>query len=336
MSGDRLAYTQQSAQLDIWRLTRSGRHEAFQAEEVVSSTQEDTHPSLSPNGSRLAFISERSGHPEIWVKMSKRADPTQVTSLRGPELRSVTWASDGDQIAFVAQVGGQSNLFSVPASGGSPTQITETDSEVLTPRWGPEDRWIYYASNRTGAWEVWRTSPSQSRTQQVTRGGAVVAQESESGETLYVVRSDTVGVWAAELDTTNFPLVTRPLTRRDTIESEPSLFSSGDASNPTDSSDYSAGKEEIAFRQILVAVGPRDRHNWWVENSGIYFLDHRRFRTAVLTYFDFRSGRTIPMYTFPNWHESQRIAVGPDGRSFAYTHVSRRESDVMLIDDLEE
>jgi Tol biopolymer transport system component/DNA-binding winged helix-turn-helix (wHTH) protein len=331
VSGQRLAFTQQSAQLDIWALRRSQQYQTFQAEEVVSSTQEDSHPTISPSGTRLAFISERSGHPEVWVAEMNGTTSTQVTAMEGADLRSVVWSSDGRHIGFVAQSGGESNLFAIPASGGPPSQITDTGAEVLEPRWGRNDRWIYYASNRTGTWEIWRTSLSTSRSQQVTRGGAVAAQESEAGEDLYIVRSDTQGVWVAPLDTTEFPLPTRPLSARDSLQVAEN--SPGDHSESGASSLSGTARSESAFQQVLSQVAPQDSRNWWVENSGIYFLEHRRFHSAVLTYFDFRSGRTVPIYTFPSWHANQQIAVGPEGEIFAYTHTFQLESDVMFIEN---
>ena len=339
--GQRLAYTQQSAQSDIWTLSRRSRYEAFQTSKVVSSTQEDTSPSISPDGTQLAFISDRSGTPEVWAAQMDGSAPTQITSLNGPDIRSVTWSSDGTRLSFVARRNGRSNLFSVPASGGGLSQLTDTSAAVLAPRWGRNDRWIYFASNQTGRWEIWRTSPKTSQTQQVTTGGAVAAQESPTGSTLYVVRSDTMGIWAAPLDTARFPL----RTHRDTTRTEDSLlaYNSASSSGGTSSSggmDVLRGISELnkvqesPFDQVVAQFDPQDQLNWGVGSEGMYFLHHRRFRTTVLTYHDFTSGQRVPLYTFPDWHTDRCIAAGPGGNAFAYTQVARRESDVMLLESI--
>ena len=324
VSGQRLAYTQQSAQLDVWTLRRSSRYDAFQAAPAISSTQEDTDPSVSPDGTRLAFVSERSGHPEVWTAGIDGATPTQITSLNGPSIRSVTWSSDGTRLSFVARQNGNANLFVVPASGGPLTQITNTASEVLAPQWGHDDRWLYYASNETGTWDVWRTPPDTARVQQVTAGGALAAQESPSGEMLYLVRPDTTGIWAAPLDTTQFPLRTRPAD---------SLVAQNSSAEGTPSPSLVAErKNESNVRRVVAAVEPRDYTNWRIGPEGVYFLRHRRFRTAVLTYHDLESGQSVPLYTFSNWHPDHHLTVGPAGDTFAYTHAERRESDVMFIE----
>lgn len=336
LSGKRLAYTQQSAQLDIWALARSSQSDAFQAEKVVSSTQEDTSPSISPDGNQLAFISDRSGTSEVWVTEMDGSSSTQVTSMDGPNIRSVTWSSTGKRLCFVARRnGGGSNLFGVPASGGALSQFTDTSAEVLAPRWGPDGRWIYFSSNQTGNWEIWRTSPKTSQTQQVTTGGGVAAQESPTGSTLYVVRPDTIGIWATSLDTTNFPLRTRPVPAQ-TGDSLVARDTSGTSSPSSDSLSEENGAQPSAFDQTLTQFDPHDRLNWAAERRGIYFLHHLRFRKTELTYHDLASGRRTALHTFPDWRTNQHIAVGPDGNTFAYTQVAQRESDVMLMEKLEQ
>lgn len=338
MSGEQLAYTQQSAQLDIWTLRRSSRYASFQAERVTSSTQEDTYPSLSPTDEpRLAFISKRSGHPEVWVGGLHGSMPTQITSMEGPALRSVSWSSSGDRLSFIARKNGHSNLFLVSDSGGSVTQLTDTEAEVLAPRWARNDRWIYFASNETGRWEIWRISVDTAKTQQVTVGGAVAAQESVTGSTLYLVRPDTTGIWAASLDTSNLPIQTRsqPFLTEDSLITRDSLSSL--LVSPSDSQtivgpSFEEAEEARGLRQVVDDLDPSDRLNWWVSENGLYFLQHRRFRTAVLTHVDLASGRTVPLYTFPDWGPDQHITVGAGGDIVAYTHVARRESDVMLMD----
>ena len=335
VSGTSLAYTQESAQSDIWRLRRSSRYAAFQSEPVTSSTQEDKYPTISPSGDRLAFVSERSGQPEVWVSAMNGSAASQVSSLEGPDIRSVAWSSDGTQICFVARKNGASNLFSISASGGPVEQLTEKEAEVVAPRWGRSDRWIYYASNETGAWEIWRTSRKNGESQQVTTGGAIAAQESVDGNILYAIRADTTGLWAAPLDTANFPLRTHSLRPDDRLTANRDSLSRTDTASSSASSVNETGERAPAFHQVVDEIDPRDRMNWWIEDDGVYYLRHRRFRSAVLTFFDFRSRQTIPLYTFPNWHPDQHIAVGPGGESVAYTNLVRRESDIMLMEDVQ-
>jgi hypothetical protein len=60
---------------------------------------------------------------------------------------------------------------------------------------------------------------------------------------------------------------------------------------------------------------------------------YRRSTEATLAYFDFSSSRVLPLYQFPHRTLVQDIATGPGGEWFAYTHVDRQNSDVMLLEN---
>lgn len=302
---NRLVYTQRSAQLDVWKLRQPDQYSEFEADPLLSSTRKDADPGISPEGNRVAFVSDRSGTPEVWVAEVDGSSPTRLTSLGGPTIHTIRWSPDGTRLCFVARRGGQSNLHLISASGGPPSRLTKASSEDLVPRWSRNGRWIYFSSNRTEQWDAWRVRASADthRVQQVTTGGAVAAQDSRTDSTLYYVRPDTVGIWRVALDTTRFPLQT-------TLASQ---------SVPLN---------------VILQFDPRERGSWWVGESGIHFL-HRRSNRAVLSYFEFASRRILPLYAFSDWRPAQSIAVGPGGEWFAYTHVARRESDVMLVEEFE-
>lgn len=298
-----LVYTQASYQLDIWKLGRPDRFAEFTAEPLLSSTQRDANPSIAPGGERVAFVSDRSGSSEIWIAQEDGSTPNRLTSLEGPTIHAVRWSPTGNRLCFVARHQGQSDLYLMPVSGGVPSRLTMTSSEDLVPRWSQDGRWIYFSSNRTGNWEAWRTraSADSQRVQQVTTGGAVAAQESVSASTLYFVRPDTIGIWTVPLDSTRFPLKT-------------------------------ASRSQTALINAIVQFDPQERRSWWVGEDGIHFV-HRRSNRAILAYFDFSSRRILPLYGFDDWRPVQDIAVGPGGRWFAYTHVVRRASDIMLMEN---
>lgn len=333
LSSTNLVYTQESADLDVWKLSRTNRRAPFEAEPLFSSTQVDTHPSISPDGEQVAFVSERSGAPEVWIAQSNGSGLTKVTSLDGPQIHSIAWSPDGTELCFVARNKGQTDLFTVPVSGDQVTRLTQTEAHELVPRWSRDGRRIYYASNRTGQWEVWRrhVSPDTDDPQQVTVGGAVAAQESSTASTLYFVRPDTAGIWAMPLDTTRLPLRTRP---RGQVFTADSLLGIRDASPALDTTSRdTTAANPVSAEQVVSQFDPQERHNWWVESDGIYFLRHRRFNAMVLTFYNFQTEETVPLYAFANLRPGQHVAAGPDGNWFAYTHVADRASDLMLVED---
>ncbi|PSQ89616.1 MAG: hypothetical protein BRD43_03190, partial [Bacteroidetes bacterium QS_4_64_154] len=138
---NRLVYTQRSAQLDVWKLRQPDQYSEFEADPLLSSTRKDADPSISPEGNRIAFVSDRSGTPEVWVAEVDGPSPTRLTSLGGPTIHTIRWSPDGTRLCFVARRGGQSNLHLISASGGPPSRLTKASSEDLVPRWSRNGRW---------------------------------------------------------------------------------------------------------------------------------------------------------------------------------------------------
>jgi Tol biopolymer transport system component len=76
-------------------------------------------PSLSPDGQRLAFVSDVGGTPQVWIKTLAAADPVQLTFGEVPAFRP-RWSPQGDRIVY-STVG--NGIWSVPTPGGEPRQI---------------------------------------------------------------------------------------------------------------------------------------------------------------------------------------------------------------------
>jgi Tol biopolymer transport system component len=87
------------------------------AGQLLLSNASDIHPRWSPDGSRLAFASNRSGRYEIWVVTADGSDPRQVTEGPGDKTWPV-WSPDGGQCLFTHIQGGRSALSLVTLSSG--------------------------------------------------------------------------------------------------------------------------------------------------------------------------------------------------------------------------
>ncbi len=63
--------------------------------------------------------------------------------------------------------------------------LTDGGSDNRAPTWSADGDWVYFASNRSGRWEIWKTSFRSKGTVQVTRQGGGYAQESPDGKFVY-------------------------------------------------------------------------------------------------------------------------------------------------------
>ena len=126
----------------------------------LSSTQREMNsaPEFSPDGKRIAFMSNRSGNWEIWVCDSDGSNPVQLTSFRGASVIFPRWSPDGGRIAFDsdAEGDGEFHIWVTSANGGKPRRMTTDPANDGNPSWSRDGQWIYFDSHRTGEQQVWK------------------------------------------------------------------------------------------------------------------------------------------------------------------------------------
>jgi Tol biopolymer transport system component len=101
----------------------------------------DSSPSWSPNGTRIAFTSDRMGSNDIYVMNANGSDVMQVTQKMTNEVHP-TWSSDGKTLAFISNRSGATEIFTIgaPSSqlnpGAQPLkQLTFDKAYKANPTW---------------------------------------------------------------------------------------------------------------------------------------------------------------------------------------------------------
>ena len=74
--------------------------------------------------------------------------------------------------------------------------VTSGNYENVVPGCSRDGTSVYFASNRTGSWQVWRRELASRRETQVTRHGGFAAIESYDGKTIYYSRFEGGGIWS--------------------------------------------------------------------------------------------------------------------------------------------
>ncbi len=159
------------------------------------STAFDAYPQISPDGRRVAFISERSGAPQVWVAERDGARPRPVTDLDGLAYSAPRWSPDGARLAFAALDGDGADVFVLDRLDGEPRRIALPGSNEVQPAWSADGRWLYVGSDRSGRMEVWRLPVGGGEGAPITVGGGLAARPSLDGRDLYLMRPDERGLW---------------------------------------------------------------------------------------------------------------------------------------------
>ena len=154
---------------------------------LTSGEKQDGEPRWSPDGTELAFVSNRAGKAsQLYVLPLVGGEPRRLTDLK-ESVREPVWSPDGSRLAFSSRVPDaryaeedearqlphrftrlwfklddegwtgdrRRQLFVVGADGSSePVQLTHGDYESASPSWSPDASRIVFSSARDDDWDV--------------------------------------------------------------------------------------------------------------------------------------------------------------------------------------
>jgi len=104
---------------------------------ITSSSREDAWPAWSPDGARLAFVSNRDFNREIYIANADGTGEVRLTSDPRADLTPV-WSPDGSRVAFAGVDEGRRDVFVVNADGSGLVRLTNDDSQSARASQGPE------------------------------------------------------------------------------------------------------------------------------------------------------------------------------------------------------
>lgn len=117
---------------------------------------DDTSPALSPDGTQVAFASNRDGTWDLYVLNLKSGEITRVTN--SPEYVSApSWSPDSQWLAYELYLNENLEIAIVSLTNGEPEPIplTNETSADHSPAWAPDGRRVAFVSNRGGDSDIW-------------------------------------------------------------------------------------------------------------------------------------------------------------------------------------
>lgn len=138
---------------------------------VTNNAANNEAPSLSPDGSKLVFQSDRDGNSEIYAA-SVDGELAQLTDDAADDL-SPDWSPDGNRIAFSSNRNGKQHIYVMNADGSSLTQITNSAAEDTEPAWAPDGKQIAFTSVRDGNQDIYVMNADGSNLKRLTNDPAV-------------------------------------------------------------------------------------------------------------------------------------------------------------------
>lgn len=126
------------------------------ATRFTSGSAFDAQPRFSPDGKRVAFISDRSGGDNVWIATLDGKDTTQVTKGNDALMLSPEWTPDGKYIVASKSggpLGGAAKLWMWHVDGGGGIQLITQPAQIKTlgAAFSADGKQIWFAA-RTGDW----------------------------------------------------------------------------------------------------------------------------------------------------------------------------------------
>jgi Tol biopolymer transport system component len=117
---------------------------------LTFSTSRDRLPTWSPDGSRIAFVSDRDGNSEIYVMNADGTRQRRLTINVGSDSFPA-WSPEGDQLIFHSLRNGSWGIYGMNPDGSNQTLLAAVNSQVLVPRWSPNGGSILFTDRQEEA-----------------------------------------------------------------------------------------------------------------------------------------------------------------------------------------
>ncbi len=182
-AGYHLAYADSPSVSAIWRATLGPGSDGATADErpLIRSSAREISPAYSPDGKKIADISEQTGTDEIWVCDADGGNRVQVTHLNGPSIGRLRWSPDGKTMLYDSRGDRGFDLYSVAAVAHAP-KPTRLALQSGNASWSHDGKRIYFDSRG----QIWKAAANGGSPEALTKEFAGGAQPVESVDGKYV------------------------------------------------------------------------------------------------------------------------------------------------------
>jgi Tol biopolymer transport system component len=269
----------------------------------ADATRVDLPGRFSPDGTQVAFVSDRGGSQQVWVAGRDGSALRSVTILKNATVNVGSWSPDGQRLVFDASVAGNTDIYAVRTDGGSLKRLTQSSAIEIDAEWSHDGGWIYYSSDESGTPAIWKMPADGGKGVQLTVEAGFEPRQSPDGRILYFVNAPrTYGL---------FPVSTLK----------------------------QCSTDGGAVTTVLSGVIPGA---WEVTDSGVVFGVPRARPLEFspepdeLAFYDFAGRRVrslgVLAFRIAPFSVNRHLTVSRDGRWMLANHIDKWDRDIMVVD----
>lgn len=195
--GHRFAYVREYFDSDLFRMNLEAKErESRLPQPFIATARVETCPAFSPDGKKMAFLSDRSGKRELWLSDADGSNEIQLTDFFAWSTSPPSWSSDSKQLLFYGghgPGGTGAGIFVLDLDDKSIRRVPAKE-EFVAPRWSHDGKWIYASSGMANEARMWKISPSDGSAAEIAHADAALPQDSPDGRFIYYIKWPA-GIW---------------------------------------------------------------------------------------------------------------------------------------------
>jgi Tol biopolymer transport system component len=127
---------------------------------LTKTAKDDIETSWSPDGTKIAFASNREQNFELFIMNSDGSGQHNLTRAGTTDEKEPAWSPDGTKIAYSCHKDSQDDIYIMTVKGTNQVNITNNPiSDDRSPCWSPDSKKIAFMSNRSTTaesnyWEI--------------------------------------------------------------------------------------------------------------------------------------------------------------------------------------
>jgi serine/threonine protein kinase len=256
---------------------------------------DSNNPDFSTDGTRLVFVSRRTGKPEVWSANAAGGDLRQLTRLGLDSLGVPRWSPDNRHVAFFARMDMEPQIYVIDAiqDQAFPRKVTNEVPGCNIPTWSGNGKFLY-CFRRSGREATLYRVPAdaglgQTEMERLFEGKE--AKETSDGRLLYIK------------------------------DDRPGLFARSRAG------DLAANPDERLVQDIQGPIA-----YFAPVPEGVYYTGRNSTEPYTgIRFFDYARRKTVDVATKAITGPVNSLTVSPDQRSLFFTQVPASEIDLTLI-----
>lgn len=150
VGGGRVVFVSyRSGNADLWSVATGGGTPT----RLTSTTRNETSPSITADGSRLAYAYDGALVSKIWIARGDGSNPQWATEgfgFSGSIEASPAWTASGSRLAFMSTAAGAADVYHFVPGSGQPDSVASSAAADVEPAWRPDGGALALTSSRAG------------------------------------------------------------------------------------------------------------------------------------------------------------------------------------------